>query len=533
MNTMTGGEALVAGLAAHGVDTVFGIPGTHNLSIYAAFAKYDITHILSRHEQGSGYAADGYARSTGRPGVVVTTTGPAILNAAAAAAQAYSDSIPVLFISPGMPVNHPGLGNGLLHEVKDQGTAMASVVAYSHRVTSVEEIPLAVAQAFGAMSTGRRRPVHLEIPFDLLESSAEVVVVEAVPAAVLSAPEVAVDNAGTALSAAERPILIVGGGASRAADQVAAIAELLGAPVIATTNGKGVFPEDHALSIGAGVQHRSVLAAIDDSDCVLAIGTEFAPSDWWLGPPDVLGKLIRIDIDAISINTNAVPTHGLIGDSRIVLDQLVYRLARTPSDGTERATLWRARFLQDAQTEGAPWLDIVAAIAAALPRNTIVAADSSMSCYYAALSNLPLFRPNAFLYPTGGGTLGYGLPAGVGAKVANPDVPVVVMQGDGGIMFTVAELAMAAEIGIALPVIVVDNGGYGEIRNEMADRREPIHAVALGHPDFAKLAESLGCHGVRIGSPGELTEAIKNALAADRPTVLHVREDGRAAAGML
>ncbi|WP_246018616.1 thiamine pyrophosphate-binding protein [Arthrobacter crusticola] len=529
---MTGGEALVAELAEHGVDTVFGIPGTHNLAAYAALSRYGMRHVLVRHEQGAGYAADGYARSTGHPGVVLTTTGPAILNAAAAAAQAYSDSIPVLFISPGMPLRHPGRGNGLLHEIKDQGAAMASVVAYSHRVTSVEEIPLAVAQAFAAMSTGRPRPVYLEIPLDLLEESAEVGLIPPVSAGVLSAPAELVRQAGTALASAERPLLLVGGGAKGASAQVKAIAEALGAPVFATSNGKGTFPEDHVLSVGAGLQHRAVHDAVDDSDCVLAVGTELAPSDWWSGLPDFTGKLIRIDVDATSIITNAVPALALVGDSAEVLDELVQTLHGRKTDGAARARQWRTRVQEEARIEGEPWLEILAALAEVLPRDAIVAADSSMSCYYGALSNLQLFRPGAFLYPTGVGTLGFGLPAGIGAKVANPGAPVVVLQGDGGIMFTVAELATAAELGIALPVVIVDNGGFGEIRNEMADRNDPVHAVRLGHPDFPALAESLGCHGVRVNSADDLAAALKTALSSDRPTVLHIREQSRAATAM-
>ena len=537
MSAVTGGEALVAGLAAHGVDTIFGIPGTHNLAAYAAMPKYGINHVSPRHEQGAGYAADGYARSSGRPGVVLTTTGPAILNAAAAAAQAYSDSIPVLFISPGMPLAHPGRGNGLLHEIKDQGAALAAVVAYSHRVTSVAEIPLAVAQAFAAMATGRPRPVHLEIPLDLLDEVAEVTVVPPVAAGCLMAPAAAIQGAAAVLSSAQRPLLLVGGGASRAAAQVKDVAEALSAPVFATTNGKGIFPEDHVLAVGAGVQHPSILAAFNDADCVLAVGTEFSPADWWLGLPELAGKLIRIDVDATFINTNAVPTHALVGDSAAVLTALLENLHAADDAGAsvaaQRMVALRAAFETDAHTEGGPWLEIVDAIAAALPRDAIVAGDSAMACYYGALSNLPLHRPNAFLYPTGVGTLGYGLPAGIGAKVANPQAPVLVLHGDGGIMFTIAELAMAAELGMALPIVIVDNGGYGEIRNEMADRNEPVHAVALGSPDFPALARSLGCYGVAIANASELSSAIKTALDADRPTVLHIYEDSRAAADML
>ncbi|HEY8482500.1 MAG TPA: thiamine pyrophosphate-binding protein [Spirillospora sp.] len=530
---MTGGHALVAGLAAHGVDTIFGIPGTHNLTVYAAMQRHGIRHVSPRHEQGAGYAADGYARSSGRPGVCLTTTGPAILNAAAAAAQAYSDSVPVLFVSPGMPLRHPGRGNGLLHEVRDQSGAMAAVLGRSHRVTSVEEIPLAVAQVWTDMTAGRPRPAHLEIPLDLLEEEADVTVVRPVPAATPAPAPEAVAAGAAVCDAARRPVLVVGGGAARAAGEVLALAEAVGAPVASTANGKGIVPEDHPLFVGAGLQHRCVLDLMDDADLVIGVGTEFAPSDWWLGLPDLSGKVLRVDVDPAAVTTNVVPAVSLVGDAAVALRALRERLGRpAPADGPRRAASWRERHRAAARDEGAPWTGIVSAIAEALPRDAIVAADSAMVCYYGALSNLPLHRPGAFLYPTGGGTLGFGLPAGIGAKIANPDTAVVVLQGDGGTMFTVAELAAAAGLGVPLPVIVVDNGGYGEIRNEMEDRNDPVHAVALGRPDFPALARSLGCRGVRAGDAAELTDAIKAALEADGPTLIHLLEDSRAAKGM-
>lgn len=533
MATMTGGEALIAALAAHGVDTIFGIPGTHNLSAYAAMKRHGIRHISPRHEQGAGYAADGYARSSGRPGVCLTTTGPAILNAATAALQAYSDSVPVLFVSPGMPLRHPGRGNGLLHEVKDQSGAMAAILGRSHRVTSVAEIPLAVAQAWTDLTGGRPRPVHLEIPLDLLEERAEVTVVDPVPATACTPAPESVTAGAAACAGARRPVLVVGGGARRAGAEVIALAEAVGAPILATSNGKGIVPEDHPLFVGAGLQHRCVLDLMDDSDLVIAVGTEFAPSDWWIGLPDLSGKVLRIDVDPAGIVTNVVPAVPVVGDAAVALRALRAELDRpAPAGAAQRAAQWRDRHRQAARAEGEPWLPIVSAIAEALPRDAIVAADSAMACYYGALSNLPLHRPGAFLYPTGAGTLGFGLPAGIGAKIADPDAAVLVLQGDGGTMFTVAELAAAAELGIALPVVVVDNGGYGEIRNEMADRGEPVHAVALGRPDFPALARSLGCHGVRAADPAELTGAVKAALEADRPTLIHVREESRAARGM-
>jgi thiamine pyrophosphate-dependent acetolactate synthase large subunit-like protein len=537
-HTVSGGEALIAALANEGVEVVFGIPGTHNLAAYAAMGRHGIRHVLVSHEQGAGYAADGYARSSGRPGVVLTTTGPAILNAAASAAQAYSDSVPVLFISPGMPLRHPGLGNGLLHEVKHQSRAMDAVVSYSHRVTSVAEIPLAVAQAFAAMTGGRPRPVHLEIPLDLLDEHG--------PAAPLLAPVraarppaglPAVEAAAAALSAARYPLIIVGGGAADAGAQTVALAEALGAPVVSTANGKGIVPPDHPFFAGDGVHHRAVHQAAAEADVVVAVGTELAPSDWWAGLPEI-AELVRIDIDPRAMHVNAPAAHPLVGDAGATLDLLRTRLAPAsmPAPGRaealSRADALRAAHRRDAQREGETWLPLLSALEQALPADAVIAGDSAMACYYGALSNLPVHRPRSFLYPTGGGTLGFGLPAGIGAQIAHPDRSVVVLHGDGGLLFSLAELATAARLGIALPVIVVDNGGFGEIRNEMADRGEREHAVALGTPDLPAVARGLGCHAVHVPDPADIGRHVKEALSADRPTLLHVPEDSRAARAM-
>jgi acetolactate synthase-1/2/3 large subunit len=528
-----GGQALVAALHGHGVDTVFGIPGTHNLTAFAALAEYGIRTVLTRHEQGAGYAADGYARVSGRPGVCLTTSGPAILNAAAAAAQAWSDSVPVLFVSPGLPTDHPGLGNGYLHEVRDQRAALGSIVAYSHRVGSVAEIPRAVAAAFAAMTGGRPRPVHLEIPLDLLEATAPVEPVAPVPLARAVPPAAELAEAARLLAAAERPVLLVGGGAKAAAGPLRALAERLGAPVLATANGKGVLDEDHPLAVGAGLHQPSARRLAEDADVVLAVGTELAPSDLWTGPYTLTGTLVRIDIDAAAVTTNADPAVRLVGDAADTLDALVKRLVsgtgrdsdQYHSQGQARAEVARAALRADAAAEGAAYRDILAALAPVVDGSTVIAGDSTMVCYYGVLSGLAVHRPAGFLYPTGGGTLGYGLPAAIGAKLAEPRSRVIAILGDGGIMFTVAELAAAAQLGLALPVLVVDNGGYGEIRNEMVERGDPVTAVDLGSAefgsvDFAALARAMGCHGLRIDDPADLTAAVSEALAADRPTVL-------------
>jgi len=231
--TTTGGRAAARALAAHGVEVVWGIPGTHNLELYAGLGEAGIRHLSPRHEQGAAFAADGYSRVTGRVGVCVTTSGPAVLNAATALAQSWSDSIPVLCVSAGMPLGHPGLGNGELHEAKDLRGALDAVVGYSHRVTSVAEIPVAIAQAFARMTTGRPRPVHVEIPLDLLAAEGEVPsAAPPVAAPALSPDPAALDAAAALLADAARPAILAGGGASGAAEPLRRTAERLGAPVV-------------------------------------------------------------------------------------------------------------------------------------------------------------------------------------------------------------------------------------------------------------------------------------------------------------
>jgi thiamine pyrophosphate-dependent acetolactate synthase large subunit-like protein len=523
--TSSGGRALAEALAAHGVDIVWGIPGTHNLEIYAHLPGAGIRHVLPRHEQGAGFAADGYARATGRPGVCITTSGPAALNVATALGQAYSDSVPVLAVSAGMPLRNPGRGHGELHETKDQRGALDAIVHYSHRVTSVPEIPVAVAQAFAAMKRGRPRPVHLEIPLDVLDEHAEVEIVEPIAVPPATPDPSALDAAAARLADAARPAIIAGGGARGAAHELRSLAERLGAPVACTINGKGVFPEDHPQSIGAGLTGQVVRGLVEESDVVLVVGSGLSPAEQWLGPLPLAGKMVRVDVDADQVVTGALPTVALVGDAAAALSGLLPRLGEGAAD-SERAALWRSRHLEEARTLGARWSWIFDGIAEALGRDGIVAGDSAMVCYRGAVAALPLYRPGSFLYPTGFGTLGYGLPAAIGAKLGRPEGRVIALLGDGGIMFTIAELAAASQLRLPLPVVVVDNSGYGEIRDEMARRGDPVHAVDLDGIDFAALGRVLGCEGIAVGDQRGLTEALERGFQGDRPTVVHVREDG-------
>ena len=517
----TGGRVLAAALAAHGVEIVWGIPGTHNLELYAGLREAGIRHVSPRHEQGAAFAADGYSRVTGRVGVCVTTSGPAVLNAATALAQSYSDSVPVLCVAPGMPLGHPGLGNGELHETKDLGAAMGAIVDASIRVTSIAEIPVAVAQAFARMTSGRPRPVHLEVPLDLLVAEGDAAPVAPVAPLAAAPDPAALDAAAERLRAAARPLILAGGGASRAADGVRAVAERLGAPVLTSINGKGTLADDHPLALGAGYGRELAKALAEESDPCSWSAASWRRRTPWIGPLALAGKVVRIDVDPVQLVTNAAPEVAVLGDAALALAGLRERLG-AGTGGGERAAGWRARFRDAATEDAARWADVLGALGDALGDAGVLAADQTMVSYYGAVSALPAQRPRSFLFPTGYGTLGYAVPAAIGAKLGRPDARVAALAGDGGVLFSVTELAAAAQEGLAVPVIVVDNSGYGEIRNEMRDRGDEPLGVDFPGLDFAALGRALNCHGLRADGREEIRAALEAAFAADRPTVIHV-----------
>ncbi|MER7848912.1 5-guanidino-2-oxopentanoate decarboxylase [Kitasatospora sp. NPDC096077] len=521
---------LVDRLVAHGADTVFGIPGTHSLGLYEALADSPLRHVTTRHEQGAGYAADGYARVTGRPGVVFTTSGPGLLNAAAAVGQAYSDSVPLLVVSPGMPRGHRP-GTGALHEVKDQRGVMAALCGWSRRVGSAAELLDALDEAYAGFGAARARPVHVEVPVDLLDAPADGPSPADPPPA--EPPRYEPSPAGLAaaaavLAAARRPLFVAGGGAVTAGPELAELAALVGAAVVTTVNGKGVFPEDHPSSLGAGLHLAAVHAALAEADAALAVGTELSPADTWDRPLAVPGPLVRVDLDPGQLHRNAEATHPLCGPAGPVLAALVGAVRAALPAGHRppgpQLARWRAAVRAEGDRLAAPWAGLVGRLRAALPAGAVLVNDSAQVCYYGATTAFRVAGPRRFLYPTGFGTLGYALPAAIGACTARPDTPVVALCGDGGLQFTLNELATAVELRLPLPVVVVDNGGYGEIRAQMSGRGFRPLAVDVPGPDPVALARAFGAAGVHAASPAEAARAVAAALRADGPTVVAIRE---------
>jgi acetolactate synthase-1/2/3 large subunit len=526
---VSGGEVVVAALAAHGVDVAWGIPGTHNLTIFDALGRYGIRTIATTHEQGAGYAADGYARTARRPGVAIVTSGPAVYNAATAIAQAYSDSSPVLLISPAMPRSLPvdGPGTGYLHEAKDQTGAMDRIAAACLHPTTHQEIADELARAFTYFSGVRPRPVHVEIPLDLLEERGDAsITVHAIAAPPQPSAEVLAQVADE-LVGAHRILIAAGGGAVGAAGSIVELADLLGAAVGTSINGTGVIPGDHRLSLGSRLWAPPVLEAANAADVLLVIGCELAQSDLFYGPVEPTGRVIRIDIDPHMADVNARTDVMLTGDASVIVEALV-RLVRERLDASRPAGPWvpdvRASADQLTAENGRRWLPWVAALEAGLDDDAVIATDNAMCVYYGFIQNFTAHRPASLHFPTGFGTLGFTVPVAIGAACAAPDRQVVGISGDGGLLFTVPELATAAAEQLPIAIVVFDNSGYGEIRNEMLDRGEKPVAVAAPPRDLVQIARGFGATAEHIDTPEQLTAAVRAARSHPGPTVLVVRE---------
>ncbi|MBS1678271.1 MAG: 5-guanidino-2-oxopentanoate decarboxylase [Actinobacteria bacterium] len=522
------GEAVVRCLEANGVRHVFGIPGTHNLSIYEPLAGSRIRHVTPRHEQGAGYAADAYARVSGRPGVCLTTSGPGLTNVVTAAATSYHDSVPTLVISPGMASSVDGRDTGFLHEVKSQTGTMESVVDWSRRVGTVADAARAVRDAFAAFATGRPRPVHIELPLDLLESDAGTYEAEIAAVAAPAVDEPALAAAAALLAQAESPALLLGGGALAAGPAAQALAERLGALIVTTVRAKGVVDERHPLSLGACLRLPAARRALAEADVVLAVGTELSESDLWVREPEFGGRLIRVDIDPRQLQKNHPAAAAVLGDAEATLGALGRLLGPPPAElapgALERACGWRAQLEEELAADGGRYAALHLHLGAALGEDGILVGDSAMPVYYGSVHQFVARAPRRFVYPVGYATLGYAIPGAIGAKLARPEARVLGLMGDGGAMFAIAELATAVELRLPIPFVVVENGGYGEIRDEMVARGAKPLGVDLTAPDFVGLAEAMGAAGERVEALDDLPGGLERAFAAGGPSVLVLDE---------
>jgi 5-guanidino-2-oxopentanoate decarboxylase len=512
-------------LAANGIDTVFGIPGVHTLELYRGLAhETRLRHILTRHEQGAGFAADGYARASGRPAAAFVISGPGLTNALTAIGQAYSDSVPMLIVASTPARASLGKRWGVLHELADQHTVMRGVLDLTCTAGSADDVRDFLQAVFDAFRTGCPRPAYLGIPLDLLAESTNLPAEPfAVPKTTAAPAGTALEQAAALLNGARRPVIIAGGGARGAAAQIRQLIERLDGYLATTAAGKGVLPEAHRCNLGCSLPYEVTQQLLLQADVVLAVGTQMTETDVYTSHRlPLAGKLIRIDIDA-ERNDLYPAAVSIQADARAALAELSGRVRPRTGWCTEAGDAAMHRSRIDAQLDPAAQRlrGALAAIRAALPPDAALFTDMAQIAYlgnYAFATD----APGLWHHPSGYGTLGYAFPAAVGAKLAMPQRAVAALAGDFGFQFTLSELATAVESGISLPVIVWNNAALGQIKDDMLATGIPPIGVVARNPDFVALAQAYGARAVKVDSGAQLSASITAALGHAGPTLIEV-----------
>ena len=523
------GQAVMRAVRGYGVDVIFGIPGTHNLEFYRHLPELGIREVTTRHEQGAGYAADAWAQRTELPGVVIATSGPGLLNALSAAGTAYCESRPMLILAPGPMRGNEGSTIGTLHETKDQRAAAGAVIGHATRVTSAEQAVEAVHAAFEVFRGPRPRPVYIEVPLDLLEEATDIADAAIAPreAAVPDpAPADQIAAAAELLAAAARPALLVGRGARAASRELIELAERLGSPVITSSNGKGLVPESHPLSIGAQLRLSPAVKVLQGADVLLVVGSKVAVGEFSCGPLAPTGRVIRIDSDAAQIATNLSPEVAIVGRSAIEVPRLLAAVkaagAVAPGQPWIDVAAVRTACAAEANGYAGPVVRVAERIVSALPSDAIITGDSSQASYSGIAEAFRAERVGDYINMTTYATLGYGVPAAIGVRLAEPARPVVCVTGDGALMFSVQELQTATEQGLDITVVCVDNGGYGEIEQNEVERGITPIAVRLSQPDWPLVATAFGGTGFAVTDAAELERTVAQAIATPGVSLVHV-----------
>jgi acetolactate synthase I/II/III large subunit len=523
MTKMTGGGALVEMLRRNGVDTIFALPGVQNDALFVAF--YDAGEALrvihTRHEQGAAYMALGYARATGKVGTYAVVPGPGFLNTTAALATAYATNAPVLCVSGQVQSDMIGRAYGLLHEIPDQLSILSSLTKSAARIDHPTEVGKRVNDAFRQLLDGRPRPVGLEIPPDVLALATEVALpAPEAPPAPTEPDSDQIDQAAQLLATAKKPLIFVGGGAVDAGEEVLAIAEMVQAPVVSYTGGKGVVSDRHYLAQSALAGHE----LWRETDVVLAVGTRLhQPQLRWGVDRDL--KLIRIDIDPIEITRFFKPALGIVADAKAALGALHTALGRhAPKRAPRQDELQalKAATLARLDERLGPQCEYLRAIRAELPDDGIYVEDLTQVGYVGRMA-FPVYEPRTYIHSGYQGTLGFGFATALGAKVGRPDRPVVSVSGDGGFMYNVQELSTASRHGIDVVAVVFADGAFGNVRRmQKEDYGNRLIGVDLLNPQFPKMAESFGLAGVKTTTPEGLRRELAAALKRRGTTLIEV-----------
>jgi len=529
VKSMTCGEAVMKLLADYGVDTVFGMAGTMTLELYRGIASTGIRHVQCRNEQGASLMADGYARATGKPGVCTIIGGPGVTNASTGIAQAYCDSQPMLVISGACATATHGKGWGAIHELNDQAAVTSGITAFSSMIRYPDEVPESLARAYAVFRGSRPRPVHLSFPRDVLPTPVESEWKTRRSPSLPMPDPVAIEEAADRLATARRPLIFVGGGAAGTRQALKEIAERLGAPVLCSNAGKGILPSSHSLSLGCSVLQDASRQELAESDVVLLVGSEIAAGDTFLPKLEISGDLIRIDIDPTELTSMYPASVPIQADARAAMSALSTALSTRKTSSQRAEGERRVRDILERNASRMTALEKLHArvwniLRPVLPADTIVMGDATQIVYTGTFA-MPMEVERCWYYSGNYCALGVALPMAIGARIGAPNRPVIAVAGDGGFMFTVNELATAAEERLALPVIIWNNDALQAIVEGMDERQIPRIGVMPRSPDFIGLARSLGCHGTRATSADHLAKSVSQAFAADRPTLIEVRED--------
>ena len=524
----TGARLLVERLKAHGVDTIFGIPGIHNLAIYDALLDEPALRVVTtRDERGAGHMADGYARATGRPGVCLTVPGPGVTNALTAIGEAYADSSPVLVLASQLSTGTVIVDREDFHQLRNTEAVLGSVTQWGVRPMRAEEIGRAVDDAFCRFEHARPRPCYLDLPLDLLSATVDPTVLADRPdhsGCAPSVPHADVSRAAGMLSEASRPLLLLGGGAWKAAASLRELVELLSIPVVMTSSGKGIVAEDHPLSLGDGwMVHQLGREALEQADVILAIGVRFGPltTSWWTR--QIGGKVVHVDIDPAEIGKHTPASIGIVGDAKQVAEALVDEFREREASGRRQwldAVAVRERRRTAIRERAPEAVATLEGLRRVLPDESLLFNDiNGIACWGAGA--FICRQPRTFHYPIGFGCLGFAFPAAIGAKLARPDVPVVALCGDGGFLFSGHELATAVQQRVPVVAVIFNDHAYGTLKADQSFRY-PARSIGsdLQSPDFVRYAEAFGARGCRVDSVLKVPDAVAAALGHDGPTLI-------------
>jgi acetolactate synthase-1/2/3 large subunit len=523
MARMTGGQALVKSLRNNGIDTIFGLPGVQMDATFNAL--YDegnaIRVIHSRHEQGAAYMAFGYAHATGRVGAYTVVPGPGLLNTTAALATAYGCNTRVLAVAGEIPSTTKGRGLGQLHEIPDQLALIRGLTKSAESIDHPSDAPRAVNEAFRQLTSGRPRPVEVEMPWDVMASEAEVDLLE--PVAATPPPPLdgeRIEQAARLLGAAKNPMIFVGGGAIGAAEEVRQLGEMLQAPISSNRQGRGLVSDHHYLALS----HLTARSLWPTADVVLAVGTRMQSQRMVWGIDDDL-TVIHIDIDPTEIKRVSKPAVGIVADAKQALDALIPEVAKhngaRPSREAELTAL-KSGIIAELHERLGPQMSFIDVLRGALPEDGILV-DELTQVGYVARVGYPVYQPRTFLTSGYQGTLGYGYATALGVKVAMPDRKVLSINGDGGFMYNVQELSTAVKHNIDVVAVVFADGAFGNVQRmqkELWGGR--VIATDFANPDFVALAESFGVGAHKATTPAELSTALDAAFAETGPSLIHV-----------